>query len=164
MRSYAEVTLPPDFPTPVVKIDENSRAPDFVYVDGVEDLADVQAVYYGRSLPASKGRILGIGHRQDTVNTAIHDFRISINTEEHETALSTFPPVYKRQVYVAAAGPGFHDFGAINENVTALPEGVSNVTNGVGYLAGIVSKTVPYKSCYDEDDVLVPCPLEPAPW
>lgn len=165
-ESFAEVTLPPDFPTPVVQMATDPGAPDFVYVDGVERLADVQAVFHGRDSTTGNIRLLGIPHRQDTLNATTHDYRIAIDTEDHpddDDEGNPFPPVIKRQIYVAAAGPGFHDFGTIDEKVIALPEGVSNITNGVGYLAGIVSKTIPYKSCF-EGVTLVPCPLEPTPW
>lgn len=162
--SHAEVTLPPDFPVPVVLIATSSGESDMVFIEGVERLADVQTVYHGRDLSTGEVRIKGISHRQDTSRTVSNGYQIPINPQEASQELVGFPPVFKKQVFVAAAGPDFTDFGTIGDKIAALPEGPSNITNGVGYLGGIVSKTVPYDTCRGEGMALIPCEPEPPPW
>jgi hypothetical protein len=36
----------------------------------------------------------------------------------------------------------------LDDVLYALPEGISNVENGLGYMFGMVSKTIPYESCF----------------
>lgn len=54
-----------------------------------------------------------------------------------------------------------------NEEITSLediiyylPDIYSNIDNGVGYLVGVNSKAIPYKSCYNDDSrtELIACP------
>jgi len=45
-----------------------------------------------------------------------------------------------------------------------IPGGISNIENGTGYVAGIVSKTIPYESCFDENFQFIACDLLPPPW
>ena len=42
---------------------------------------------------------------------------------------------------VAAAGPDWPDLAAINDQTLALPNIVSNVEEGIGFLGGIISRT-----------------------
>jgi hypothetical protein len=70
-----------------------------------------------------------------------------------------------QQIFIASAGPDFHYFPFMDDKLIHLPEGVTNVVNGVGYLAGIVSKTIPYQSCLREGTIdPIPCELEPYSW
>lgn len=90
--------------------------------------------------------------------------QVHINPRRNARELEHFPPVFKKQIFTASAGPDFIDFGQTDERVIALPQGISNVINGTGYLAGIVSKTVPYERCVDENGQFMPCELQPPPW
>lgn len=173
--SSAEVELPKDFPAPYVRVlDDGQSIKVYVYIEGVERLVDVQTVYHIRNIRSGEEIVNGVTHLQDTLRTASGNFEFVIDPGEDEEFLDRFglasgPPsqfrVIKKQIYIASAGPDWHHFPSLDEKVIALPEGISNIRNGVGYLAGIVSKTVPRKSCFDESElVFVPCPLEPSPW
>jgi hypothetical protein len=164
--SSAEVTLPPDFPTPRVRMGTEIGDPDRVYIDGAVQLADVQTVYHGRESRTGDVKLLGLPHRQDTLrNPANNNYVISIDPREDRNRLIYLSPVIKSQTYVAAGGPAWPGFGTIDQNVLAPPDGVPNIENGAGYLAGIVGKTIPYESCFEENGItLKPCPLEPPPW
>ncbi len=153
--SSVTVTLPEDFPTPIVKTGSGSF--DFVHINGVEKLADVHTRYH-----TSSGEIVSIPHIQDTVSRPSADFVVAINSAEDIKALSehNVESYTRKQIFVAAGGPGWPPMGSIDENLISMPEGVSNVDNGAGYLAGIVSKTLPYKSCFDDNGEYTPCPLE----
>jgi hypothetical protein len=66
-----------------------------------------------------------------------------------------------RQIFVAAAGPEWdEDIPSFDDLSYALPDAASNVENGVGYVIGIVSKSIPYKNCFDEEGDVVSCPAE----
>ncbi len=164
--SRAGVILPKDFPVPLVRMglvtDENEIY-NIVYIEGVEQLADVQVIYHGRYPNTGEGRVLGLPYLEDTLRIASGDLQVFISPGKHNDKLVGFPPVTKSLVFVAAAGPDYFPFGSVSERVISLPEGVSNIENGVGYLGGIVSKPVPYKSCFEEF-TLVPCPVDPNPW
>lgn len=162
-----KVTLPPDYPTPLVQLaPEEIDDPDLVYIDGIEHLADVQTIYRIRH-PQTGQYLFSFPHVQDTVDTPDADYLITIDPDEDlEIIQERIGDVndeeieITKQISVAVAGPGWPFFPGLNENVIALPEGISNVKNGTGYVAGIVSKTFPYKSCFDEKGERVPCSLE----
>lgn len=163
--SHTTVILPPDFPTPIVRIASRPfGTADLVFIEGVERLADAQTVYHGRGANGSVS-IRAFPHRHDTSRTASGDLQIAIDFREDRRELENFSPVFKSQIFIAAANPDFIDFGNIQDRTAALPDGVSNIENGTGYLAGIVSKTIPYESCIREGSTdLIPCELQPPPW
>lgn len=52
---------------------------------------------------------------------------------------------HSRNIIVASGGPEWREeISSIGDIEYALPEGLSNVENGLGYMLGIVSKTIPY--------------------
>jgi len=160
--SHATVQLPEDFPTPVIEIAE-SQGEDVAIIKEVNHLADVLAVYHARD-HNDKILIRAISHIADTSRTFHGDLQVHINPRRNARELEHFPPVFKRQIFTASASQDLIDFGQTDERVIALPQGVSNIRNGVGYLAGIISKTTPYERCVDENMQFVPCELQPPPW
>lgn len=180
--SSATVTLPPDFPPPIVfrpdapEDRERATEPDEIYINGVKFLADVRMLYLVRNEENGRELVLTLPFMDRVVPGQNPDsFYLEIEPEEFierpeaivQEMNSRFGSmgeevefsVLHHQLFVAAAGPEWPDFGLLDEQVQALPDGVSNVENGVGYLAGIVSKAVPYMSC-STPGVLVPCPEE----
>lgn len=166
--SSVEVTLPEDFPTPLIVIarDSTTDNPNRVYIDGVKQLADVQTVYHVATNSGGT-KLYTFPHLKDTLSTTSGDIAVVIDRVEEQGKINRFiiNEILKRQVFVAAAGPNYPKLGSIEQSVVVLPKGISNVVNGVGFVGGIVSKTVPYKACFKEGtDTFVPCPLEPSPW
>ena len=52
--------------------------------------------------------------------------------------------------FVANGGPEWSDqFESVDDIIYSLPESFSNVENGLGYLVGIVSKTIRWMSCFE---------------
>jgi hypothetical protein len=182
--SYAMISLPDDFDTPLVHIrfvgQERTPTLTSIYIQGVERLADIRTVFYGPMSESGETNMTDISHLKDSTRSGSGRWQVYINPLEDFQYLTTFlpfkPPVllteyltpvspYKPKIYIASAGPGYHFFPSIDEKIIALPDGVSNVINGVGYVAGIISKTVPYKNCITEGTTdIEPCPLEPPPW
>lgn len=67
--------------------------------------------------------------------------------------------VARKKILVASGSDDWPDLSGLVEAGVSLPEVGSNVENGAGLVAGIASRLIPFKSCYDEDDHLVPCEL-----
>lgn len=179
--SQVSVTLPPDFPVPFVRVErQSSRDPTpiraTVVIQEVERLADVQTVYRSRD----DQNMITIPHLKDSVRSSSGDLQIIMNPQEDFPPLSSFFPLpqevssvnfldtqaIKQHVFIASAGPDYYFFPAIGEKVISLPEGPSNIIEGVGYLAGLVSKTIPYESCFEEEEenILITCEPVPPPW
>jgi hypothetical protein len=182
--SYAMISLPDDFETPLVHIrfvgQERTPTLTSIYIQGVERLADIRTVFYGPMSESGETNMTDISHLKDSTRSGSGRWQVYINPLEDFQYITNFipfkPPVllteyltpvspYKPKIYIASAGPGYHFFPSIDEKIVALPDGVSNIINGVGYVAGIISKTVPYKNCITEGTTdIEPCPLEPPPW
>lgn len=66
------------------------------------------------------------------------------------------------QVEVIVAGPEWVAFDELSLEEMELPDGISNVENGLGYVAGVLSTAVPYETCYlPNSRTATPCPAEP---
>lgn len=160
--SRAQVRIPSDFPVPIVRMTEIPRV---VTIEGVERLADTKVVYSGVEHTGDPFRII-IPHLRDSLRLNTGGYQVFIDTRQHNPLLSGISvPITGRQIFIASGGPDYHNFGLIDEKIIALPEGTSNIENGIGYLAGIVSKTIPFESCYNEDTrQLIACEPETPPW
>ncbi|MEX2601806.1 MAG: hypothetical protein WD355_09175 [Balneolaceae bacterium] len=162
LLSRAQVRVPPDFPVPTVRMTENPRV---VTIKGVEKLADAKVVYSGVEHTGGLFRVI-FPHLEDSLHLETGGYQVFIDTRRHNLILDAISvPIRDRQIFIASAGPEYHNFGLIDEKIIALPEGISNIENGIGYLAGIVSKTIPFESCHDEETrQLIPCEPETPVW
>jgi hypothetical protein len=75
--------------------------------------------------------------------------------------------VEPRQIFVASGGPEWNgEIPSLNDLEYATLQDVSNVDGGVGYVVGILSKTIPFRGCFEEDQELnipgenIACPTE----
>jgi len=166
--SSVTVTLPEDFPTPAIEAEYNSQK-EYLIIQGVENLADVHSNHQIQRNQSNDQFMLTFSHHQDTATTRLpqSEYTLQINpskaTENLELLFEEDPyNVLQREIFIASAGPDWHFFPNINEETIALPDGISNVENGVGYVVGIVSKTIPWEiSCFDTIDgepIKFPCP------
>lgn len=166
LTSRATVTLPEEFPTPVL-FDYGDGCRALMRIEGVERLADVQSKWHVRILFLVDGEVIfereghyTIPHRDRATRVAAGAYTVFIDTrsERDEIMNQLFVPsgtaaqiqVLQRQLFVASGGPEWiEDIASLDDVVYALPEGLSNVENGIGYMVGIVSKTIPYESCFE---------------
>lgn len=166
--SSVTVTLPEDFPTPAVEVNIDEQL-EYVNVNGVENLADVHSNHRLQRLDSGLVSMFTFSHHQDTVTTPLSqgEHKAQINPSEATEYLEFYYEenpysVLQREIFVASAGPDWHYFPDIDEEIIALPDGISNVENGVGYVVGIVSKTISWEiTCFDEvsgDPLPFPCP------
>lgn len=163
------VTTPDDFPTPRLFV--TGMVIDKLYINDVESLVDVQSRWFYRIdyKGESYNRLIIIPYRDEIEERGSNDYVVNINTiRERRKRTELFPnavgaevELLGRQIFVAAAGPEW------DENITsfddlryALPDVASNVENGVGYVVGIASKSIPYKNCFDKEGDVISCPAE----
>lgn len=163
--SHATVTIPNDFPTPILSTSGNGYIGDLL-INDVENLADVQTLWIFDGSNRIPYRSLAFKTSRDEYDFQVrlyadYDLSLILGPNRPNTLDFLANADYKRQVYVASGGPEWiDDFASMEDIVYNLPKSFSNVEGGVGYLVGIVSKTIPFKSCYDDDGVLIACPLE----
>ncbi|MCC5906749.1 MAG: DUF4249 family protein, partial [Balneolaceae bacterium] len=138
-ESSATVTLPPEFTTPYM-------LPMMLIIPEIEHLADVQVLYHMifHLAEGDTHRIISFRHLADTVPGTSPGKQVRINTRPHFEFFRFLDPhtILKREVKVSSAGPDWHNFSEIDENLISLPEGISNIEGGTGYLIGVVSKTI----------------------
>ncbi|MEX2600860.1 MAG: hypothetical protein WD355_04385 [Balneolaceae bacterium] len=182
--SFSDVTIPQDFPTPYISIIySRSGSPTLttVYIEGVEQLADVRTVYRTHD----NRSMVTVPHLKDTSRVAFFDeYRVQLEPQEDFTQLNTYFPLsyrmpnireaqtgqfiigdFQKHIYIAAGPPGYPEFATMHESVESLHLGYSNVSNGTGYIAGIVSKTIPFRRCNQGDStIVIPCETESSPW
>lgn len=170
--SMVTVTLPDDFPDPVIEIDLEENE-EYILVTGVENLADVHSSHELYHELSNVTSVFSFNHHQDSLANFSQSDRhmVLLNPSEAREYLETYIEqnpytVLQREVYVASAGPEWHFFPNLVEEVIELPDGISNVENGVGYVVGIVSKRVPWEMlCFEGelDDfgqpIANPCPF-----
>lgn len=158
--STAEATLPKDFPMPRFSTHEFEL--DILLVSGVEKLADAQVIYRIKN-DRTGGRFeSAFPYLQSSTFTPPSLYRVAIDPEAPQATIrETYCgiTIIERNIFVASGGPGWPDFVSLDRHAIALPEGVSNVENGVGFLGGIISKTFPYINALGEDGLFqVLCP------
>ncbi|GAA5522492.1 hypothetical protein LQ318_12130 [Aliifodinibius salicampi] len=155
--SHTTITLPTDYPTPIAYIWEpDDFTPDRIDIKDIEKLVDAQVIHQTQDQRST------INFIKDTVVVPDRSYQVLIqpwiNYESIGTTLDAIPNE-DLKIFVAAATNEFPDFATIDEITITFPGGVSNVENGVGYVAGIVSKTIPYRSCFNNNLKRTPCPL-----
>lgn len=155
--SSVSITLPPDYPTPLY-------SSGVLEVEGVERLADVKILYHFLNEVTGGIKIyplpkLYAANRRPNGNYIIY---LGDTNRDRDWRTSNFPvegfTQVGRQIYVAAAGPGWPNF--VEGEAAGLPYHNSNVEQGVGFTGGIVSKTLPFRGCLNEFFRPEPCPLE----
>ena len=143
----AIVTLPDTFPDPDIFASRDPQiAPSAVTVHSVERLADL-VVIYSTYFPGTRSVFQHRVSYLATARPSQDGFIALIDTEKDLRLLRTLignasAPIIRIEVLVAAAGPGWPDLAEIDEETLALPNVISNIDGGVGFLGGIVSKTV----------------------
>lgn len=65
--------------------------------------------------------------------------------------------IKSKELLIATGSEDWPDLSDLNEEGIVLPDVVSNVENGTGFVAGIALRRVPLKSCYNEEGKLTAC-------
>jgi hypothetical protein len=150
--STAEATLPKDFPLPRFSTHEFEL--DILLISDVEKLADVQVIYRIKNDRTGGVFESAFPYIQSNTFNPPSQYRIGIDPIATEATIrETYCgiTVIERNLFVASGGPDWPDFISLDRYAIALPDGVSNIENGVGFFGGIVSKTFPYINALGED-------------
>lgn len=163
------VTIPGDFPTPRLLV--TGSVFDYLFINDVKSLVDVQSRwFYEIEYEGQRyNRLIIIPYRDQVEATGPDDYRLNINTIRERRRLNEQIPntagavvtLLGRQIFVASASSDWNEEITSFDNLRyALPDVASNVENGVGYMIGIASKSIPYQSCFDETGDNISCPTE----
>ena len=159
------VTIPPDFPTPIYAV---LNGDEIIVVRGVDNVADVQAIYWIRDSFFNREYIFTFSHISDSLQSpfGFEDellFRLNGN-RDLELIARKFPDteflVLQRQLFVASAGPQWINLYELDEDIYTLADGVSNINEGVGFMLGTITKTIPWAACISEEGLFKACELE----
>jgi hypothetical protein len=143
--SSAETTLPKDFPVPRFRQPEFNA--DILIIEEVEKLADAQVIYRIRQDRTGNEFEAAFPYLEHSVFIGDSAYRIAINPAFGRVRIMEMYcdiTVTERNVFVASGGPDWVDFLSLDKHTIALPDGVTNIENGVGFFGGIISKTFPY--------------------
>ncbi len=141
--STARIALPDTFPTPRIR-------GSTIEAYGIDRLADVQVVYCVFDLVSRDVFKHTISYR-DQAEAFADTFRVFVSRTRDEAAINRVvagrpKAILAIKVVVAAAGPDWPDLAGIDEETLALPQVVTNVEGGVGFVGGIAGKTIPWPS------------------
>lgn len=151
--SSVTVEIPEPFEDPVYHPPMSPGRPGRLVIRGIDNLADASIRFKVRYNVAEFTVNMSIPITSDTIATVSGDYYIPILTDRISSATEDLDTVdiFDCELYVARAGADWVDFPSIDRNLIALPEGISNVDNGTGYVVGVTSKRISYPnaSCSD---------------
>lgn len=154
--STVRVTTPEDFPEPNID-DFRGGCSGSMKLSGIESLADVKSVWRIQFYFGSREdlRVISIPYRRKVLDLREGNYSVYIDTNRELSTIAdetlTTPDsleVLSRKIFVASAGPEWNeDLTSLEQLEYTLPQINSNVENGVGYMIGIVSKTIDLTHC-----------------
>jgi hypothetical protein len=166
--SRVSITIPKDFPQPQL-LDTGDGCTALIRIKGVERIVDVQSRwdvdvrFLGSFGSVVEEKNYSLPLREQVRRVAAGEYEIFIDTYEEvekirnqilvPEGLRIEIKTHSRDIFVASGGPEWRDeISSIGDLEYALPEGLSNIENGLGYMVGIVSKTIPYfpsNNCFE---------------
>lgn len=158
--SRASVTIPPPIPRPVVDYSEsNEEGLVIVPTDDSLVVAEtkfkVQIVTEFGPGPIEDVKFSHLDHLHQ--NNGTYRFRVEAGKMIYNELESVFR-MLKREVVIAAGSKEWPNLSDLSEEEVPIPDrSNSNVENGTGVVAGVASRKVPLKSCYNENDERIPC-------
>jgi hypothetical protein len=150
--SYAETTLPEDYPTPTFRQPEFNA--DILIIDEVEHLADIRVTYRIQFHGSGESFEVNYPQLRNSMHVQTATYRVPIEAGAlRQLLMDSYCnfTVTERNVYVASGGPGWPDFVTMDRHTIALPDHTSNIVDGVGFFGGIISKTFPYIDVEGDD-------------
>ena len=173
--SEVSVTTPEPFPVPKLLTISVPGFPTeyFLYMEEIEHIADVQSRWHYRvSTPfweEERFHVFSLKPEVDKIDGALGDYVVELDPETEkqlimdDSIVMTLPDgqieFLEHQIFVASAGPEWDPaISDIDDLVYFLPDGFSNVNNGLGYMVGIFSRNIPFRTCLNEERELIGCP------
>lgn len=153
--AYSSVTVvvPDSFKDPEYLPPVSSRDPGRLIIHEIDNLADASIRYKIKYNLSNLIVSQSISVISDTISRGNDSYYIPITTDRISEATKDLDTadIIECELYVARAGPDWIHFSSLDPNLIALPDGISNVENGTGYVVGVTSKSIPYPnaSCSD---------------
>lgn len=180
-KSQVVMTIPDPFPVPKLLTISVPGIPSdfFLFIDDVEHLADVQSRWHFRlSTPfweEERFQVFSLKKRAIGVDAIPGSYMLELDPDEEKELIMKNSLVLsipggkieflENQIYVASAGPEWDDsISNIDDLIYTLPDGFSNVENGLGYMVGIFSRNIPFRTCLNEKRELTGCPEVDSFW
>ncbi|MGM0588044.1 MAG: hypothetical protein ACQETE_06510 [Bacteroidota bacterium] len=162
--SRATVSIPSALPEPEVDFNPNNSSgfisgssPDSIVVNEM-------TVHFQLPTPAGLGPItkLEISIMDRLIQGPQGKYSYFVNTStlvRDKLELPEGSPIVwrHRQVLLANGSSDWPNYGDLTEEEIKIPDVVSNVENGVGYVAGVASRKVYLGDCYNSFGNPVPC-------
>lgn len=147
--SSASVTLPDTFPTPTIPYERScldfnlgcDGQPIEINIVGVEKLATVLARYRYHLVDLTDCVSAQKVHLHAAEPTA-DGYRVLIDWRTDLLSFTQAAAIDYMEVYVAAGDENWPDLTDVDFETQAIPDFISNVEQGVGFLGGIAGKTV----------------------
>lgn len=168
-ESSATVTLPGEFPVPILRIPGGINNNPYVKLENVTE--NILIVHAGsdwliRNEDRNSLRVHSFSYLEGVYQNSAASYRFQLDVENEVGVISSFydginSTVLERQLFVAIGGPDWIDFTEYSDDEIAIPEALSNIDNGIGYLGGIFSRVVPYMQCEDEFGEEMACEAVP---
>lgn len=174
-KSEVAVTIPDPFPVPkLLTITVPGLPPDFfLLIEDVERLADVQSRWHYRlSTPFWEEERFHVFSLKESVSEderVESSYRLELDPDKEkelimESSLVLSIPggeieFLENQYFVASAGPEWDEnVSNLEDLIYTLPDGFSNVEDGLGYMVGIYSRNIPFRTCLNDARELIACP------
>jgi hypothetical protein len=141
--SEAMVEIPDDFEVEV-RIAQNWYTEDHLILEGVEHVPFVSANAHfydrcGESVDSVRVR------ERTWIGTG---YAMTLRKEEVTPREGCGSPgVERRELWIVASRSEWPSGAEYSPWALAVPEGISNITNAVGFLGGVLTKVVPYETC-----------------
>jgi len=179
--SNVTISTPDNFPTPLFYIDTRGSIDGRIYqiiIRGANKITDVQTWWFVRVKSdegvVEKKFIFSYANRLQWISAYGGAFLVEFIFEEEVAAvmnssLIRLAPdaeveILHRQVYVANGGPEWNTEIPSLDDLIYSQLVISNVQNGVGYMVGVYSKVIPYKTCRDNTGWIIACEEEEPFW
>jgi hypothetical protein len=179
--SNVTISTPDNFPTPLFYIDTRGSIDGRIYqiiIRGANKITDVQTWWFVRVKSdegvVEKKFIFSYANRLQWISAYGGAFLVEFIFEEEVAAvmnssLIRLAPdaeveILHRQVYVANGGPEWNTEIPSLDDLIYTQLVISNVQNGVGYMVGVYSKVIPYKTCRDNTGWIIACEEEEPFW
>lgn len=180
--SQTTVSTPGEFPTPMFFKDKFAFVDRHIHqiiITGVakENLIDVQTWWFARREGEEIRKFtFSYRNRVEKIDTYGGAYVADVVFEEEEEAVlkefnvpsffGSDVELLDQQIYVAIAGPEWNEeIPSFDDLVYSQPGILSNIENGLGYMVGIYSKVIPYKTCHTANrSQVIPCEVEKPYW
>lgn len=154
-QSRVFVDIPDAFPDPIFMPSDHFWHPDMFRINQVEHLADVQVRFNVHHKLAEFTQPMQVSVLQEAFRIDEHTHGVYIYKEIIDNNIRglTDVEITDCELYVASAGMDWIDFSEVDPEILMLPDGITNVENGTGYVIGVSSHTIPYDNpaCDDQD-------------